>query len=287
MPVQVSHKFAKLRLRQRQQTAGSSRRIQFDIEEPTERSSEENSLAQWKSPPQKLMWFMGLMGETKPLLSPLAVDPESKLFLYRYDWSFGVGCSSSDISSWWDWQGELRKKDSALSVQLIVCSDGSVGLTDISAALVALTPSRNTPSFFESKGPAFARQLLGLSANVAQPFLPWVAQGLQVASSMPEAIASHAKEQTYWFMYRFVDAATSGYGIEWRISKSVLHEFGPLLRGSVVLAFHGGGDPARVRIQLRPQMNFDDNDELGFSAIEDERTPYLILEPRTPPGIAE
>src|SRR5262245_16277308 len=50
-------------------------------------------LKQYKDGGHTLRWYLGLMGETSPALSPLSVDVagDKEYRVYRYDWAFGIG----------------------------------------------------------------------------------------------------------------------------------------------------------------------------------------------------
>ena len=82
--------------------------------------------------------------------------------------------------------------------------------------------------------------------------------------------------------------------MEWRINKKVLDQYGPLLRGSLVLAFHGSaeGDTSRektVRLELRPQLGFNPRDELSrvtpTSKLGEDQQVKLEIRPRATAGI--
>ena|SRR5579862_7984770 len=68
-----------------------------------------------------------------------------------------------------------------------------------------------------------------------------------------------------WFIYQFVDPDSHSCAVEWRIYKKVLQQYGPLLRGSLILAFHGKQNKEEqkgIRLLLRPQLGFIPKDEL-------------------------
>jgi hypothetical protein len=54
--------------------------------------------------------------------------------------------------------------------------------------------------------------------------------------------------------------------VEWRINKRVLIEYGPLIRGTLFLAFHNSAKskPGKVRITLRPQIRYMRKDEISY-----------------------
>jgi len=62
-------------------------------------------------------------------------------------------------------------------------------------------------------------------------------------------------------------SGTPSCAVEWLINKKVLKQYGALLRGSLVLAFHGAAkDTASqkcIRLVLRPQLGFNPRDELS------------------------
>ncbi len=205
-----------------------------------------------------LKWFMSLMGETQPEVSPLrGAAATGDVTSYRYDWTFGISClGSRDL--WWDWQAGLHA-ESAISVQLMVACGEGLGFTEISAHLWSLFPSRNHPL-----PPAFR-------------------------AGCPPEIPAGDGQTSHWYVCRFLDGSTGSCAIDWRISRRALAEHGPLLRGAIQLAFHGNveatSSPApRIHLLLRPQMNFDPSDELHFSRLADSECPSLVICPRTPAG---
>jgi hypothetical protein len=89
-------------------------------------------------------------------------------------------------------------------------------------------------------------------------------------------------------MVHVLDASTGSCATDWRISRRVLKEHGPLLRGSIQLAFHGNFEAApkqapKIHLLLRPQMNFDPADELHFSRLPDSECPSLVVCPQAAP----
>jgi hypothetical protein len=231
---------------------------------------------------KQLRFLMSLAGETEPQLSPLLTgfENEDHIVIYRYDWMFGIACTEN-IDSWWDWQRALRDEDT-LAIQLIL-SYGESGptFTDSSASLHALYPSRHTESSVE-RFKALLSNLGKASDDLANLIHPALGKGMKVAALLSNSIASQERDKKNWFMYRYVDDNNHGScGIEWRINKRVLQEYGPLLRGSLLLAFHGEStpDPRQLQILFRPQLAFQNAVDLAFSRIEDADCLELTIKP--------
>ena len=80
-------------------------------------------------------------------------------------------------------------------------------------------------------------------------------------------ISSGEKDDKNWWIYRFLDAQKNCCVVEWNINHKVLEEYGPLLRGSIVLSFHGtsrseNGIP--ITMLLRPRLGFDRKASLNY-----------------------
>ena len=87
---------------------------------------------------------------------------------------------------------------------------------------------------------------------------------LKIPSVVTRLLASDwkngEKDYKHWFLYRFLDEDRSCPTVEWNISKSVVHQYGPALRGCIMLAFHGNPAPKKqLRLLLRPRISFKDN----------------------------
>jgi hypothetical protein len=97
----------------------------------------------------------------------------------------------------------------------------------------------------------------------ALPILNYASSGLMLASNVLE---SHTENQKNWFLYQFLDERRRCPTVEWRITKKVLREYGPLLRGTLFLAFYGSAkfSPGRVRTLLRPQIRYSPKDDITF-----------------------
>jgi hypothetical protein len=132
------------------------------------------------------------------------------------------------------------------------------------------------------KSAASLAQTFRIASAASKPFSKVIASTFAATASLPEIIASHKEGRANWFIYRFLDERTGGYAVEWRISRAVIDEYGPLLRGSVMLAFHGDegventGD-RWINLLLRPQINFHRSDPLRFVSLRDEKCPAVRL----------
>lgn len=165
---------------------------------------------------------------------------------------------------WWDWQKVLIK-GSCVVVQLIILpGDSGIGYTCVATNLNALPPSRNTQTWWQ-KNRSGVFEIVKVSAKTAEKVYP--GRITKAFSAMSNSLAAQGKwRKTNWFVYQFLDADPQGCAVEWQINKRVLRQYGPLLRGSLVLAFHGAyrgvGEQKGIRLLLRPQLAFNPKDEL-------------------------
>jgi len=222
-------------------------------------------------PGERGLTFMAmLLGETQPKVSVLtpSLDIGHNVPLYRYDWLFGISCCDRE-DLYWDWERELRS-EAAICVQMILSPGKDFAFTEISALLHGLLPSRNSRSFLEMH----AKQLATTLGNLAgAPALPTsIGIGLRATAGLSSLISSEEGHSKNWFLYRFLDPVDRCAAVEWHINKTVLMEYGPLLRGSLTLAFHGGtpssrpSDPLPLTITLRPHLGFVEGDQLKHLA---------------------
>src|SRR5579859_2814242 len=80
---------------------------------------------------------------------------------------FGIGLPPDKPSNWWDWQGELRDENAFVVQMLISPGDSGFAITEVSAALMALNPSRDTRSWIESHAEPLGKSLVE-AANVTE-----------------------------------------------------------------------------------------------------------------------
>lgn len=247
---------------------------------------------EYKNGGRLLRWYLGLMGDTSPAMSPLSVDVagDKDYRVYRYDWVFGVSlpnvCGSKpDVPApdpgefWWNWQKALGKATSVAVQMIILPGDSGIGYTCVATNLNVLPPSRDTERWWQrNKGGAI--DLVKAGAKTAQELYPgMITKAIAALSNTLNAQGRWLR--TNWFIYQFLDSTTQACAVEWRINKEVLNRYGPLLRGSLVLAFHGGlhgcteGNKG-VRLELRPQLGFNPKDELS------RVTPTYKLKPDQP-----
>ncbi len=229
-------------------------------------------------------WYISLQGEDRPRLSQLALGEDGKTgqHLYRYDWSFGVALVEP---FYWDWQRELRK-EGALAIHLVLQPVGDAPeAAPVSATVSALSPSRNSKGFWElawPKVPAAAAELAKAS-EIAVPALKYVQSPLALTSNV---LASQVAQEKNWFLYQFLDEKRKAPTVEWRINRVVLKEYGPLLRGSLWLAFYGSPErePGHIRVMLRPQISYCEDDEVCFivptAIAPDDKGLYIDVSPR-------
>jgi len=214
-----------------------------------------------------LRWYFGLMGDTSPRLSPLSVDVagDKAYRVYRYDWVFGVSLPPPG-EFWWDWQKALRKGTS-IAVQLIILpGDSGLGYTCVATNLNVLPPSRNTETWWQRYRSGII-EAVKTGAQTAEELYP--GKITKAFSALSNSLAAQGKwRTTNWFIYQFLDSTTQGCAVEWLINKKVMQQYGPLLRGSLVLAFHGKPENKEkasrgIRLVLRPQLGFSRRDELS------------------------
>lgn len=276
-------------------------------------------LKDWKpndlKPKEKaLRILVGLLGEPEPQVLSLAptYDREQQSRMYRFDWLFGLALpiGSEDHEKWepvwWNWQKKLRRK-SALTVQILISqADSGFGFTDISATLLALPPSRDTRSWLEINADRLGKALADLSrlpkgavpgpGAVAGAVGNEVGAILRTSSIFSNFIASRKSlGRRNWFIYRYFDAEENCTAIEWRINRRVLREYGPLLRGSLVLLFHGAQAKHPecqhgIRIEVRPGIGFYRKDELSFvqptKVFEPKERVSLLIKPVGDPHVS-
>ena len=193
-----------------------------------------------------------IIGEVEPALAPLSIDYSiSPDHSYRYDWVVGIGAPPID----WNYREELRR-ERAITVQLVInCNDSGVSFSDSSPMLLGLQPSLHTSSW-RDRNAAANRDSVKQVAQIAQPYVPVLPGVLEIASNYIGS--SDDKDNKNWWMYRFFEKEFNCTVIEWNVNNKVLVEYGPLLRGSVVLSFHGDiQESGYITLLLRPRLGFD------------------------------
>jgi hypothetical protein len=222
-------------------------------------------LVEWEKGKEcSLRCFLSLQGENAPL--PAAVDASTpvKPAVYRYDWAFGLTLIKG---YYWDWMNEFPD-NGALAIHLVLQPlpfEGGPEALPVAAALSLLHPSRNNDSRWAQMMPMLLRGGAEMAkiGSAALPALDYLSSGMTLGSDLVESSASNSKK---WFLYQFFDETLSAPVVEWRINKETLLEYGPLLRGTLVLAFPklvqaGSG---ALRILLRPQIHYYKCDEICY-----------------------
>ena len=208
-------------------------------------------------------WYLSLQGEENPVISPALVSKgEAEQHIYRYDWAFGITLIEG---FWWNWQAELRE-ESAIVIHLLFEEIGDApDLVPIGGTLSALRPSRNTKGVWETAWPQIPKVAANLAnvGKVAVPQLEYASTGLIFASNVLE---SYTDKEKNWFLYQFFDEKLKCPTVEWRISRRVLIEYGPLLRGTLYAVFYGTPSvhSGAIRVQLRPGIGYFKGDDLSF-----------------------
>jgi hypothetical protein len=222
-----------------------------------------------------------LTGEVHPTLAPLSIDHSiDSSTSYRYDWVVGV----AEPPVWWDWHGRMRT-ERTIAVQLFIdCRDSGCSFSDSSPVLLGLQPSLHTSSWWDRHADT-VRDSVREAAKLAEPLVPVVPGIVQVASNY---ISSGDNHQKNWWMYRFFSTRRKCIVVEWNINHGVLVEYGPLLRGSIVLSFHGKRKGSNgINLILFPRLGFDKRGHQDinylppYEALEDE-TVELLIEPKEP-----
>ena len=217
-----------------------------------------------------LRCYLSLQGEDNPVApsrrtsSPETPATGTEQMTYRYEWAFGITLIEG---FYWDWMKELPD-EGALAIHLVLkpnpLEDGPEAIP-IAAILSTLHPSRNTKSIWEQALPMVPKTAAEMAKTGASafPLLNYLSSGLMLGSNV---LASYTDNQKNWFLYQFFDEKQKCPVVEWRISKKVLVEYGPLIRGTLFLAFHNSvkSKPGTVRILLRPQIRYCQKDEISY-----------------------
>jgi hypothetical protein len=228
-------------------------------------------------------WYMSLQGEGTPVFSgnEYAQENAAALHIYRYDWAFGITVIEE---YWWDWMAELQE-ESALAVHVALkADDGAPETIPVNATVSALPPSRNTKSIWDvlwSKLPKAATEAAKVGASVI-PALDYVSSGIALTANVLDSSSEGRKN---WFLYQFLDEKLMCPTVEWRINRQVLREYGPLLRGSLYLAFNGSEktSPGKVRLIFRPQIRYCNASDIDFivptDALKEEERVHIDVIP--------
>lgn len=211
-----------------------------------------------------LRLHFSLMGETSPQLSPLAADfaMGGKTTLYRYDWMVGASPFYPYYNEW-NWFETIGDKRAMIIQLLIDTGKSGCGTSESNAFLLGLLPSRDTTSVVEPMLPKLGGSLKKASAIIS-PFSVTAGTILKFGSVISSLVVSDEKDKKpykNWFLYRFLDHVRKCSAVEWNVSRNVLHQYGPVLRGSILLAFHGtpkSGTP--LKLLLRPRLNFENGE---------------------------
>ena len=237
-----------------------------------------------------MRWYLSMQGEESPAISQMVFSQDAaiKQRIYRYDWAFGITVIKG---FWWDWQKDLPT-GGALAIHVVLQPIGDAPeAIPISATVSALHPSRNTKGFWELAWPGIPR-IAADAAKIVEPVLPplrYLSSGLALASNV---IESQSANQKNWFLYQFLDENLRCPTVEWRINKNVLAEYGPLLRGSLFLAFGSstGSDHDSVRVLLRPQIRYNSEDDICYiiptAELPDDQQVYIDVKPREERGVS-
>ena len=168
---------------------------------------------------------------------------------------------------WWDWQKKLVEVAAHI---VIVPGDSGFGYTCVASNLNVLPPSRDTDTWWQKNHKALVGMITatGTAVDAVQHTAGSITKAF---AAMANSLESQTKDRTNWFIYQFLDEPHGAAAIEWRIDREVMKQYGSLLRGSLVLAFHGGSDCREnkqkgIQLILRPLMRYDPKDDIRFIA---------------------
>jgi hypothetical protein len=218
-----------------------------------------------------LRLHFSLLGETEPQLSRLAAEytMDEHTPAYRFDWL--VGLTPLLVGGkWLDLFHALREKR-AMAVQLLIdCGKSGCRTSEFAAHLLGLQPSMDTTSWMERNSEALSKSLREV-AGMTAPVSGLAANVLNASALMSNFVGAGGRDDKHWFIYRFLDERRECAVIEWNIHRSVLEQYGPMLRGSLVLSFHGTWNrPNPITLLLRPKLGFGRMSEIDYLRIDEE-----------------
>jgi hypothetical protein len=208
-----------------------------------------------------LRLHFSLMGETSPTFAPLSPDYSlgDAKSVYRYDWT--VGLTPVRPAYKWNWMNRIAAERALVAQMLIDPGESECGFSELNALLLALLPSKDTSSWLDRNADRLGDGLAKTSEVAGQfagGYAEMVTNIVKTSAIMSNFIASGDKGRKNWFIYRFLDQKRRCSAVEWNVSREVLHQYGPVLRGSVLLAFHGSRKPTKpLTVLLRPRLKFD------------------------------
>jgi hypothetical protein len=221
---------------------------------------------------QALKLYFSLMGETAPELAPLTADfsMDKSTQLYRYDWMVGAtpfnGCYD------WNWFEKIAEERAFIVQLLIDSAESGCATSEVNAFLLGLLPSKDTTSYWEALLPKLAGSLDKM-ADIVNLINFKAAAAMKITSVVSDFVTPAEKSQKpykNWFLYRFLDEKRQCHAVEWNISRNVIHQYGSVLRGSILLAFHGNPKSGKpLKLLLRPRLNFS-NTRMDYDPSEEE-----------------
>lgn len=232
--------------------------IVFAVEKGQLRGNVAKKQQTYQANTQALRLHFSLMGETVPKLSPLSADfsMDDKTTFCRYDWI--VGATLFNPCYEWDWFNKIAENRAVVVQLLIDPGESGCVASESNAFLMGLLPSKDTASFLETHVHKLGDSLDKLS-NIAGVFNGIASGILKTSAVISNFVVSDENGHKNWFIYRFLDEKRLCCAVEWNIHRTVLHQYGSLLRGSILLAFHGNPKPEKpLKLLLRPRLNFGD-----------------------------
>jgi hypothetical protein len=238
-----------------------------------------------------LRCFLSLRGEANPAVHSGTRPPTkasstaTEATIYQYDWAFGITLVDGFH---WDWMNELPE-EGALAIHLVLKPDPFANGPEaipVAAVLSTLHPSRDTKGFVEQYLPTIMKGASGMAKIGAKAFAPlnYLSSGLALGSNL---LASSTGDKQNWFLYQFFDEKQQCPVVEWRINKTVLREFGPLIRGTLLLAFQTPAESnhGSVQVLLRPQIRYYPYDAICYiiptNGLKPEDQVFIEVHPMT------
>ncbi|MGB5158118.1 hypothetical protein [Desulfobacterium sp. N47] len=209
-----------------------------------------------------------LIGEDSPFLSDFSANfADKNQSLYRYDWIFGLSCLPVEgKNTFWDWKAALRDNNSLKIQFLFDLNKSNLCANDLSAHLLCLYPSKDISSWFDKHSKSISSGLDSL-AETTEDYSKTASDVFRISNILTNFISSDDNGKN-WYLYRFLDQNSGALGLEWHITKKVIDQFGPLLRGSLIVSFHGQTNKDQkndtIKLAVRPELGFNEQDDMCY-----------------------
>lgn len=219
--------------------------------------------------------YSSLMGPAEVQANANTPPIGGSFALCHLDWHFGVAGHPKDPE--FDWRDSLRSSRS-MAVQIRVDVPQCVEFLEVNADLMGLQPFNRVLVHTSGSGQMFSG-LVGsaASSDVSEHLLgliPVIGQFAALAAASVKLVAKSTTQDQQqkaddeaaqpFSLYRYTDPK-GVRAIEWLISKSIVRQWGPLLKGSLDLAFFSTNpEPVQVMVTLCPRLGFKPNDDLAY-----------------------